>query len=88
MNVYLAGALSGLSYISYPITILLYSILLAVLWLANVLYGPVAAFLQPFIFIILCIWRVVALPFRLLAQLEVRCSHGMMAITHSCTAII
>ena len=71
MEVYLAAAATGLSYVVFPITVVLYYLLLLVVFIGKILYGPINAFLQPFIFIGLSIWWIITFPFHILARLEV-----------------
>lgn len=71
MHVALSWLLTILWWICYPIGILIYYIFTFVLNVLHLLYRPIAFILQPVVYLGRFIFAVLALPFRLLARLEV-----------------
>lgn len=69
---FLNKTLTALSYIWWPIGILLKYIAALTLYLAKLLYWPVAFLLQPVIYLARFILTCLLAPFRLLVKLEVR----------------
>lgn len=75
MNKYLAGTLTVLFWISWPIYIVLYYIAITIFAILKVLYWPIAFVLQPVVYLLRFIAACLALPFRALVKLEVsKCS--------------
>jgi hypothetical protein len=71
MNKYLAGTLTVLFWIGWPIYIVLYYISITIFAILKVLYWPIAFVLQPVVYLLRFIAACLALPFRALIKLEV-----------------
>jgi hypothetical protein len=71
MNKYLAGTLTVLFWIGWPIYIVLYYISITIFAILKVLYWPIAFVLQPVVYLLRFIAACLALPFRALVKLEV-----------------
>jgi hypothetical protein len=76
MNKYLAGTLTVLFWIGWPIYIVLYYIAITILAILKVIYWPIAFVLQPVVYLLRFIAACLALPFRALVKLEVRSLNG------------
>lgn len=71
MNKYLAGTLTVLFWIVWPIYIVLYYLAITIFAILKVLYWPIAFVLQPVVYLLRFIAACLALPFRALVKLEV-----------------
>ena len=71
MNKYLAGTLTVLFWIVWPIYIVLYYLAITIFAILKVLYWPIAFVLQPVVYLLRFIAACFALPFRALVKLEV-----------------
>lgn len=71
MNKYLAGTLTVLFWIAWPIYIVLYYLAITIFAILKVLYWPIAFVLQPVVYLLRFIAACLALPFRALVKLEV-----------------
>jgi len=71
MNNYLAGTLTVLFWIGWPIYIVLYYLANTVFAILKILYWPIAFVLQPVVYLLRFIAACLALPFRALVKLEV-----------------
>lgn len=70
-NKYLAGTLTVLFWVCWPIYIILYYISITILTILKLLYWPIAFVLQPVVYLLRFITACLALPFRALVKLEV-----------------
>ena len=75
MNKYLAGTLTVLFWIVWPIYIVLYYLAVTMFAILKVLYWPIAFVLQPVVYLLRFIAACLALPFRALVKLEVSDFH-------------
>lgn len=71
MNKYLAGTLTVLFWIAWPIYIIIYYLAIAIFAILKILYWPIAFILQPVVYLFRFIAACLALPFRALVKLEV-----------------
>jgi hypothetical protein len=83
MNKYLAGTLTVLFWIGWPIYIVLYYLTIAIFAILKVIYWPIAFVLQPVVYLLRFIAACLALPFRALVKLEVstRSPNGKICTT-------
>jgi hypothetical protein len=82
MNKYLAGTLTVLFWIGWPIYIVLYYISITIFAILKVLYWPIAFVLQPVVYLLRFIAACLALPFRALVKLEVSDLDSNTCTTH------
>jgi hypothetical protein len=71
MNKYLAGTLTVLFWIGWPIYIVVYYLAITIFAILKVLYWPIAFVLQPVVYLLRFIAACLALPFQALVKLEV-----------------
>ena len=70
MNKYLAGTLTVLFWIGWPIYIVVYYLAITIFAILKVLYWPIAFVLQPVVYLLRFIAACLALPFQALVKLE------------------
>jgi hypothetical protein len=71
MNKYLAGTLTVLFWIGWPIYMVVYYLAITIFAILKVLYWPIAFVLQPVVYLLRFIAACLALPFQALVKLEV-----------------